>query len=90
MSGPAEHEPMPKRNKPGQIEVFPHVHHDLMVREEYGRKEYGGPLVTEDGRSSLWDAYQEALDLAMYLRKLIIEEEQRVFAEGARMSGALK
>jgi hypothetical protein len=76
MSGPVEREPMPVRGKEGQIEVFPLVHQDLEAREKYGRGEYGGPLLTNDGRASLWDAYQEALDLPVYLRKAIIEKHE--------------
>jgi hypothetical protein len=76
MSGPAEREPMPVRTgDPSQVEVFPFIHKDLLVREAYGREEYGGPLVTNDGRDNDWDAYQEALDLAVYLRKGILERK---------------
>jgi len=85
MSGPAEHEPQPVRQDgdPAQVEVFPFVHKDLLEREAYGRREYNGPLVTCDGRANKWDAYQEALDLVVYLRKDIMEEEQREWAVGA-------
>jgi hypothetical protein len=76
MSGPVENEPMPVRNLAGQVRVFPLVHQDLAARERHGRAEYGGPLVTNDGRASLWDAYQEALDLAVYLRKAIVEKDE--------------
>ena len=77
MSGPAEKEPQPIRTgMPEQEDVFPKVHSDLEEREAYGMKEYGGPLVTNDGRNNLWDAYQESLDLAVYLRKEIMEREQ--------------
>lgn len=78
--GAAKKEPQPVRDhSPDQIEVFPHVHKDLLEREAYGREEYGGPLVTNDGRDNDWDAYQEALDLAVYLRKGIIERTTRHF-----------
>jgi hypothetical protein len=76
MSGPAEKEPQPGRTgDPSQVEVFPFIHKDLLEREAYGREEYNGPLVTNDGRDNDWDAYQEALDLAVYLRKGILERE---------------
>jgi hypothetical protein len=48
---------------------------DMRARDEFGRQKYGKPLRAHDGRSSLVDAYQEVLDLAVYLRKAI--EEQR-------------
>lgn len=48
---------------------------DLTNRALEGNKKYGEPLKAHNGRDALWDAYQEALDLAMYLRQAI--EEQR-------------
>lgn len=38
-----------------------------------GRQRYGTPLTTHNGRDHLVDAYQEALDLAVYLRAHIAE-----------------
>ena len=55
--------------------VFDIVVQDLRARDAKGTLEYGGPLLPHDGRDSLWDAYEEALDLAMYLRKAILERE---------------
>ena len=48
---------------------------DLTNRALEGTAKYGEPLKAHNGRNPLWDAYQEALDLAMYLRQAI--EEQR-------------
>ena len=48
---------------------------DLTNRALEGAAKYGEPLKARNGRNPLWDAYQEALDLAMYLRQAI--EEQR-------------
>ena len=48
---------------------------DLTNRALEGKERYGEPLKASNGRNPLWDAYQEALDLAMYLRQAI--EEQR-------------
>lgn len=42
---------------------------DLIARDEMGFKKYGQNLETYDGRNTLVDAYQEALDLLQYLRK---------------------
>lgn len=58
-----------------QVEVFALVHDDLEARNRVGRREYGGPLLTRDGRDALWDAYEEALDLVVYLRKAIWERD---------------
>ena len=46
---------------------------DLIVRARLGRAVYGDFLRANNGRNPLVDAYQEALDLAMYLRQAIEE-----------------
>ena len=48
---------------------------DLTNRALEGKEKYGEPLKAHNGRNALWDAYQEALDLAMYLRQAIEEQE---------------
>ena len=48
---------------------------DLTNRALEGKDKYGEPLKAHNGRNALWDAYQEALDLAMYLRQAIEEQE---------------
>lgn len=50
---------------------------DIQMRKEVGKERYGTYLQPFNGRSALWDAYQEALDLCQYLRQLIYEEENR-------------
>ena len=50
------------------------VKQDLIARAEVGERKYGEKLKPFNGRSALVDAYQEALDLCMYLRQLIYEE----------------
>lgn len=47
---------------------------DMEARESFGKAEYGTVLQINDGRDHLVDAYQEALDLAVYLKQ---EIEQR-------------
>ena len=47
---------------------------DLTNRALEGKDKYGEPLKAHNGRNALWDAYQEALDLAMYLRQAIEEQ----------------
>ena len=51
------------------------VQEDLWRRSEIGTRKYGEPLRTFNGRSALQDAYEEALDLAMYLKQAIIEKK---------------
>lgn len=46
---------------------------DLTNRAFEGIKKYGEPLKADNGRDALVDAYQEALDLCMYLRQAIEE-----------------
>jgi hypothetical protein len=50
---------------------------ELKVREERGLSKYGTTMDRTDLTEKQWlqHAYEEALDLAMYLRKLIKEKE---------------
>ena len=46
---------------------------DMQERDHVGRARYGTPLQANNGRDPLVDAYQEALDLCVYLRQAIEE-----------------
>lgn len=48
---------------------------DMQKRDQFGLKKYGRHLEIKDGRDTLQDAYEEALDLAVYLKKAIMERE---------------
>lgn len=48
---------------------------DMRERDRVGRERYGTPLQANNGRDALVDAYQEALDLAVYLRQAIAERD---------------
>jgi hypothetical protein len=48
---------------------------DMQNRDRIGRERYGTPLQPHNGRDPLVDAYQEALDLAVYLRQAIAERD---------------
>ncbi len=68
--------------RPRHIEGAPSVHdllvQDILDRKLLGEERYGTILQAGDtGRNTLWDALQEALDLAAYLRKLIEEWDQQ-------------
>ena len=66
-------QPMPAANdKPA---VWPIVMADMQSRYELGIKRYGTPLQPHNGRDALRDAYEEALDLAAYLRTAIFERD---------------
>ncbi len=57
---------------------------DMKERDHVGRAKYGVPLQAGNGRDSLVDAYQEALDLAVYLRAAIEERKH-----GPKLAGCL-
>jgi hypothetical protein len=72
-------EPMPIRN--GGVSVWDLVISDMKGRDEFGRRKYGTPLQVNNGRDPLVDAYQEALDLVVYLRQAI---ERRTTVDKSR------
>lgn len=49
---------------------------DMRERDRQGRAKYGTPLQPHNGRNNLVDAYQEVLDLAVYLRNEIEEKRK--------------
>lgn len=57
----------------------PHIHDlvaaDLAGRKQLGVQRYGQPLQPGNGRNALRDAYEEALDLSVYLKQAIVESE---------------
>jgi hypothetical protein len=55
--------------------VWDLVIHDMEVRDKDGFRKYGTRLQPFNGRDSLIDAYQEALDLCVYLRQAIYERD---------------
>lgn len=59
----------------GRLAVLPLVMRDLEARAVAGLAKYGRPLEANNGRDALLDAYQEALDLACYLRQAIAERD---------------
>ena len=48
---------------------------DLEHRKELGLSTYGTLLYPHNGRDQLQDAYEEALDLACYLKSAMIERD---------------
>ena len=59
--------------------VLPRVMADLEARAVMGEQKYGTRLRAHNGRDALIDAYQEALDLVMYLKQAIMERgEEKV------------
>lgn len=72
MTKAAIKEPMPTK---GKKDILPLVVADLRERDKIGTIKYGTTLQSHNGRDSLVDAYQEALDLCMYLRQAICEKD---------------
>ena len=57
---------------------------DMAERRQVGIEKYGKPLRPDNGRDALVDAYQEALDLCVYLRAAI-EQRKELEAELQRL-----
>src|SRR5690606_35640145 len=65
---------VPQRAPEGDGAIVLHaVMQDLRARAEAGLAKYGTYLRTHNGRDALIDAYQDALDLCMYLKQAIME-----------------
>lgn len=65
-------QPSPKINDFG-VAVWQSVIEDMKGRDAFGTLKYGTPLQPFNGRDFMVDAYQEALDLAVYLKQGLIE-----------------
>jgi len=64
-------QPKPKENE--HEAVWDAVLRDIHERDELGKRKYGVRLQPFNGRDVLQDAYEEALDLVVYLKQAIIE-----------------
>ena len=67
-------QPTPKPNNTQPIHE--QVIEDIRHRAEVGKQNYGTYLQVNNGRDSLLDAYEEAQDLALYLKQAILERNQ--------------
>lgn len=47
---------------------------DIEARRQLGIQRYGTALQAHNGRDSLRDAYEEAIDLTLYLKQRLVEE----------------
>lgn len=57
------------------VDVAELVKADIEARISMGQQKYGERLTTHNGRDALLDAYQEVLDLAVYLRQMMYERD---------------
>jgi hypothetical protein len=66
-------QPLPIKHDGPDIQSL--VMEDIKARREVGISRYGTGLQPFNGRDALMDAYQEALDLASYLRQVLFERD---------------
>jgi hypothetical protein len=61
--------------------VLAEVINDMRQREAKGKKEYGTTLDRQDLSENDWIyyAYEEALDLSLYLKKIIINRNNKIY-----------
>lgn len=71
-----QNQPPPKTTD--GIDIVDLVLMDILHRKKEGIEKYGMPLQAFNGRNSLQDAYEEAVDLAIYLRQVIEESRPRI------------
>lgn len=67
-------EQVPPKHSTGDVWLL--VLKDMEGRRLHGIEKYGTPLQAHNGRDPLVDAYQEALDLCVYLRQAIEERKK--------------
>jgi hypothetical protein len=62
-------------------EVLKQVIEDMRKREEKGKQEYGTTMDRTDLNQTDWMdyAYEEALDLSLYLKKIILNRNDKVY-----------
>lgn len=72
-----------KSDRPISDTIVNQIIVDCHFRKENGEADYGTPLQINNGRDFLADAYQEALDLMVYLNGLIIELDDDPMANDA-------
>jgi hypothetical protein len=70
MNPAASEQPKPRGSG---IPIVDLVKADLEARAQVGELKYGERLKANNGRDGLMDAYQEAVDLVVYLRQVIEE-----------------
>lgn len=86
MTTPTFEQPMPVPNDRPSIQSM--VRADIDAREQVGIQRYGTALQAHNGRDALRDAYEEAMDLTIYLRQ-VIEERGPLAAEARGYARAI-
>lgn len=67
---PATDQPLPRG---GVTEVQQALINAIAARRELGIRKYGQPVMTHNGRNPLRDAWEEVIDLAVYLTQMMLE-----------------
>lgn len=62
------------------------VQADIAERNSIGEVRYGEKLRAFNGRNSIQDAYEEALDLSQYLKQALLEQEKGVILTAALLA----
>ena len=65
--------PQPKPINDSGVIVIDMVVRDMCDRKQFGLDKYGTALCSNNGRNALIDAYQETMDLMVYLKQQILE-----------------
>lgn len=77
-------QPEPRAVEGGDY-IYLRVIDDMRSRADMGVRKYGTYLQAFNGRDGLRDAYEEVLDLAVYLRQVIDERDERMKEAGDLM-----
>lgn len=80
-------QPKPVRSVSSQS-VTDAVVADMHARRETGTRKYGVELLSFNGRDAILEAYQESLDLTMYLKQALMERDANGEEKGSTASEA--
>lgn len=72
---PERDQPLPK---PGKLPVQQILIHAIEERREHGIRKYGRALETDNGRDALKDAWEESMDLLLYLTQMRLERGDHI------------
>jgi hypothetical protein len=78
-----EHEEQQRPTPNDSVHIHDLVSQDHQDRKALGTERYGTPLQVDNGRDALRDAYEESLDLSIYLRQAM--EERNLQLEDLRL-----
>ena len=72
---PERDQPLPK---PGRLPVQQILIHAIEERREHGIRKYGRALETHNGRDAMQDAWEEVMDLLLYLTQIRLERGDHI------------